>query len=426
MLDKNLIRKSPEIVKKDLMKRGDVEKIKWVDELLRYDKMSRELRKRIDDLRHKRNVISRKVAMLKKNGRDATKEIEEISAVKMEIEELERKRKEYIDKVNYFLMRLPNILDESVPIGKDETENVEIRSWGEIPKFNFKPRDHIELMRGLNLVELERAAKVSGARFYYLRDELVILNIALIKFGLDFLKERGFTLVEPPFMIRRKPYEGVTALSDFEDVLYKIEGEDLYLIATSEHPLASMHMDEVLDGRLLPIKYAGVSPCFRKEAGAHGKDTKGIFRVHQFDKVEQFVFCRPENSRRMHEELIRNAEEFFQKLEIPYRIVNICTGDIGTVAAKKYDLEAWMPSQGRYREVVSCSNCTDYQARRLNIRYREKPGAKASYVHTLNSTLVATQRTMVAILENYQQEDGSIRVPKVLQPYMGGMKVIGG
>ncbi len=426
MLDKNLIRKSPEIVKKDLMKRGDVEKIKWVDELLRYDKMSRELRKRIDDLRHKRNVISRKVAMLKKNGRDATKEIEEISAVKMEIEELERKRKGYVDKVNYFLMRLPNILDESVPIGKDETENVEIRSWGEIPKFNFKPRDHIELMRGLNLVELERAAKVSGARFYYLRDELVILNIALIKFGLDFLKERGFTLVEPPFMIRRKPYEGVTALSDFEDVLYKIEGEDLYLIATSEHPLASMHMDEVLDGRLLPIKYAGVSPCFRKEAGAHGKDTKGIFRVHQFDKVEQFVFCRPENSRRMHEELIRNAEEFFQKLEIPYRIVNICTGDIGTVAAKKYDLEAWMPSQGRYREVVSCSNCTDYQARRLNIRYREKPGAKASYVHTLNSTLVATQRTMVAILENYQQEDGSIRVPKVLQPYMGGMKVIGG
>jgi seryl-tRNA synthetase len=220
-------------------------------------------------------------------------------------------------------------------------------------------------------------------------------------------------------MIKREPYEGVTSLADFEDTLYKIEGEDLYLIATSEHPMGAMFMNEILPAETLPLKYAGISPCFRKEAGAHGKDTKGIFRVHQFNKIEQFIFCKPEDSWKLHEELLANAEGIYQKLGIPYRIVNICTGDIGTVAAKKYDIEAWMPVQKMFREVVSCSNCTDYQSRRLNVRYREKTGEKSEFVHTLNSTAIATQRTIVAIIENYQQSDGSLKVPKALVPYMG-------
>jgi seryl-tRNA synthetase len=249
--------------------------------------------------------------------------------------------------------------------------------------------------------------------------------MALMNFAIETLTNKGYTLIEPPCLMKREPYEGVTALGDFADVLYKIENEDLYLIATSEHPMAAMHMNEVLKQEDLPLKLAGVSTCFRKEAGAHGKDTRGIFRTHQFNKIEQFIFCTPEQSWQMHEELARNAEELLQKLELPYRMVNVCTGDIGTVAAKKYDFEAWMPAQSAYREVISCSNCTDYQARRLGIRYREKEGAPPKgFVHTLNSTAIATGRTIVAILENNQQEDGTIRVPAALRKYMGDIENI--
>jgi seryl-tRNA synthetase len=237
--------------------------------------------------------------------------------------------------------------------------------------------------------------------------------------------KKGYKPVEPPFLMRREPYEGVVALSDFEDVLYKIEDEDLYLIATSEHPVAAMFMGEVLKAEDLPLKFVGISANFRKEAGAHGKDTRGIFRTHQFNKIEQFVFSRPEDSWGFHDELLGNAEELVQKLGLPYRVVNVCTGDIGTVAAKKYDVEAWMPAQNAYREIISCSNCTDYQARRLNIKYREKEGeAPKGFVHTLNSTALATGRTIVAIMENYQQEDGSVAIPKALRKYMGGIEKI--
>jgi seryl-tRNA synthetase len=249
--------------------------------------------------------------------------------------------------------------------------------------------------------------------------------MALLAFAMEGLFKNGYTPIEPPYLMKREAYEGVTALSDFEDVLYKIENEDLYLIATSEHPMAAMFKDEVLKEEELPLKLAGISACFRKEAGVHGKDTRGIFRTHQFNKIEQFVFCTPEESWKLHEELVHNAEELVQKLGLPYRVVNVCTGDIGTVAAKKYDVEAWMPAQNAYREIVSCSNCTDYQARRLNIRYREKEGAPTKgLVHTLNSTAIATGRTIVAILENFQQEDGSIVVPKVLRKYMGDIEKI--
>jgi seryl-tRNA synthetase len=274
-------------------------------------------------------------------------------------------------------------------------------------------------------MDIERAGKTAGARFFYLKREGALLDMALMSFAIDEMMKKGYEPIQPPFMMRREAYEGVTALSDFEDVLYKIENEDLYLIATSEHPIAAMRMNETFLAEQLPFRVAGLSPCFRKEAGAHGKDTRGIFRTHQFNKVEQFIFCKPEDSWKLHEELIRNAEDLAQKLGLPYRVVNVCTGDIGTVAAKKYDIEAWMPAQNAYRELGSCSNCTDYQARRLNVKYREKEGeAPKGFVHTLNSTALATGRTIVAILENYQQEDGSVVVPEVLRKYMGGIKKI--
>jgi seryl-tRNA synthetase len=347
------------------------------------------------------------------------------TAIDKEIKSLEKHVNEYEEKTRYYLMRLPNLLHESVPIGKDENDNVTIRIWGEIPKFTFTVRDHIELGLTLDIMDIERAGKVAGARFFYMKKEGALLDMALMNFALQEMVKKGYTPIEPPLLMRREPYEGVVALSDFEDVLYKIEKEDLYLIATSEHPMAAMFMGEVLKAEDLPIKLVGVSTNFRKEAGAHGKDTRGIFRTHQFNKVEQFIFCKPEDSWKMHEELIQNAEELVQKLALPYRVVNVCTGDIGTVAAKKYDIEAWMPAQKTYREIISCSNCTDYQSRRLNIRYREKEGEPPkAFVHTLNSTAIATGRTIVAILENCQQENGSVMVPEVLRKYMGGIEKI--
>jgi seryl-tRNA synthetase len=278
----------------------------------------------------------------------------------------------------------------------------------------------------LDIGDIPRAAKVAGSRFYYLKNELVSIDVAMQQMALDMLIKKGYTPIYPPMMMRREPYEGVTDLADFEDVMYKIEGEDLYLIATSEHPMAAMYMNEIFEPTDLPLKLAGISTCFRKEAGTHGKDTKGIFRVHQFPKVEQFVFSLPEESWTIHEELLKNEEEYVQALELPYRIVNVCTGDIGIVAAKKYDLEFWFPGQQKYREGGSCSNCTAYQATRLNIKYRlKKGGTEKEYLHTLNSTMIANPRTLVAIIENYQQEDGSVRIPKALHKYLpSGMKEI--
>ncbi|HLF16953.1 MAG TPA: serine--tRNA ligase [Candidatus Thermoplasmatota archaeon] len=328
---------------------------------------------------------------------------------------------------------LPNLMHDSVPVGKDSSENVEIRRWGKASLHDFKPRSHVDLLGSLDLADLEAAARVAGSRFFYLKNDLVLLGRALEFFALHHLAKKGFTAIEPPYMMRREALEGAIDLADFESVIYKVEagagaekGEaaELYLIATSEHPIAALHMGAILESARLPLKYAGVSPCFRKEAGAHGKDTKGIFRVHQFSKVEQFVFAKPEDSWRIHEELIANAEELYRALKIPYRVVNICTGDLGSIAAKKYDLEAWMPVQGAYREVVSCSNCTDFQARRYDTRHRKAPGDPTEFVHTLNSTAIAVQRTLVAILENFQQADGSVVVPEVLRTYVGKERIV--
>ncbi len=423
MLDIKLVRNNPQIVKDDLVKRGDMDKVKWVDELLEHDKKWRELTLEANKLRERHNKITEEISKLKKEGKNVAEKIKEEKAIPSKIANLEEESKKHKEKANHILLRLPNLMHESVPIGKDENDNVEVRRWGKTPKLDFEPKDHITLGLDLDLIDLEVAANVSGARFYYLKNELVQLNYALIKFALDFIAKKGFTLFQPPYMLKKKPLEGAVALSDFEDTIYKIENENLYMLATSEHALLALHMDETLDGKKLPLKYGGVSPCFRKEAGTHGRDTKGIFRVHQFEKVEQFVFCKPEDSWKEHERLIANVEEITQELGLPYRLVNVCSGDLGTVAAKKYDLEAWLPGQGKYREVASCSNCTSYQSVRSNIRYKDKMNEPTRFVHTLNSTLVATERILIAILENYQQKDGSILIPKVLRPYVGIDKI---
>jgi len=384
------------------------------------DKKWRDIQNEANSLRNQRNRLTDEIGRLRKSGADTSLLVKEAEQIPDQIRKLETVGSEIESRVKNILMRLPNMMHESVPFGVDDTGNVEVKKWGKEPRFTFTPKDHIDLAMKLNLIDLERAAKVAGARFYYLRGDLVKLNYALLKFALDFIGKKGYTLIQPPYFLRRDAIGGAVALSDFEDVIYKIQDEDLYLLPTSEHALLAQHMDEILDGRTLPMRYSGISPCFRKEAGAHGRDTKGIFRIHQFEKVEQFVFAKPEESWAEHEMMIQNAEELFQQLNLPYRIVNVCTGDLGTVAAKKYDLEVWLPGQGKYRELVSCSNCTTYQAVRSKIRFRNKPDEPTKWVHTLNSTLVASERALIAILENYQTEAGSVLIPQVLQPYMGG------
>jgi seryl-tRNA synthetase len=422
MLDIKLIRQNPELVRKNLQRRGDPEKLRLLQQLIRFDEKWRALKIEVHELRRRRNQISREIAGLKKRGKDIEGKLKEAAQIPKRLKEREAELKRCGDRVRDCLMKIPNLLHPSVPVGKDESENVEIKRWGNPPKFDFVPKGHLEVALDLGLIDRERAEKVAGAGFFYLKEELVLLDLAIQRFAIDFLRERGYVLIEPPLMIRREPYEGVTDLSDFELVTYKIEGEDWYLIATSEHPMAAMFMNEVLDKKDLPIKCVGVSPCFRKEVGTHGKYTKGLFRMHQFNKVEQFIFCLPEDSWKFHEELQNNSEELYQKLGLHYRVVNICTGDIGTIAAKKYDIEVWMVD-GKFREVGSNSNCTDYQARRLNIRFREGEGKPPiGFVHTLNNTALATSRTMMAILEQHQQKDGSVVIPEVLRPYMGGIE----
>jgi seryl-tRNA synthetase len=422
MLDIKLIREQPEMVRENLKRRHDKEKLRLLDELLEADRKWRKVTTDINELRARRNKLSIEIAKLKKEKKGVTKLMEEARKIPDQIKKLEAESEKHAEKVRNALMQIPNLLHESVPYGKDESENVEIRRWGSPPKFDFQPKDHLEILQNLGLIETERGARAAGAGFFYLKGDLVLLDIAIQRFALDFLKKKGYLPIEPPFMINRKAYEGMIDPTDFEMVTYKIDGENMYMIATAEHPLGAMFMGEVFDKKDLPLKLCGISPCFRKEIGAHGKYTKGLFRMHQFNKIEQFIFSLPEQSWELHEELQRNSEELYQQLGIHYRVVNICTGDIGTIAAKKYDIEFWM-ADGKFREIGSNSNCTDYQARRLNIRFREGPGKPpVGFVHTLNNTGLATSRTMIAIIEQNQQKDGSVIIPKVLRPFMGGIE----
>ncbi len=425
MLDLNLIRENPDIVRKNLEKRGDVEKLKMLDELIEHDEKWRQTLTELNRLRHERNVITVDIANLKKEGKDASEKLDEAIKMLRNIEKLEIKVKEYRNKIDFILLRLPNLIHESVPFGEDDSENVVVKFCGKPPEFDFKAKNHLEIALNLGLIDVNRAAKVAGHGFVYLKEELALLDYAILNYTIDFMRKRGYLLIEPPFMMRKKPYLGVTDLEFFGDQLYKVENEDLYLIATSEHPMAATFMNEVINKEDLPIKFVGVSPCFRKEVGAHGKYTKGLFRMHQFNKIEQFIFCPPEDSWSFHEELQKNAEDLYKSFGLHFRVSNVCTGDIGIIAAKKYDIEVWM-ADGVYREVGSNSNCTDYQARRLNIRYREKEGqAPAGFVHTLNNTALATSRTMIAILEQFQRRDGSVLVPQVLRSFMGGIERMG-
>jgi seryl-tRNA synthetase len=422
MLDPRILKENAEVVRQMLKKRNMPDFP--LDELIILHKRRGDYIVKTQQLRRQKNLLSETIASKKKSKQDASFELSEMKNVSALLDQTESEAIQIEGKFNELMMTLPNLLNETVPVGKDEQNNVIVSQNGSITRPNFSPMDHIELATRLDLVDLNRAAKVSGARFYFLKNELVKLNQALINYALDFLSEHNYTLIQPPYMIRKEPMVGSVILNDFEDVIYKIEEEDLYMIGTSEHAIASMHMDEILEGIKLPIRYAGFSSCFRKEAGAHGRDMKGIFRVHQFEKIEQFIYCRPDESWREHERMLALSEEFFRQLEIPYRVMLLCSGDTGKISAKTYDIEGWMAGQNAYREIVSCSNCLDYQARRLRIRFRDKTNEETRLVHTLNSTLVATERTMVAILENFQTSKGSVEIPKVLQKYMGGLEEI--
>jgi seryl-tRNA synthetase len=421
MLDPKLLRENPQLVRGMLANR----KFEFpLEHLIALDKRRRELILQVEEFKRRKNLLAHVISTKIKNHQDSAPEREEMSGIGAELVDMEQEKKAIDAKFRASMMTLPNLINKSVPIGRDGKDNIILKYHGTVTNFDFVLKDHVDIANSLGLLDIERAAKIAGARFYFLKNELVKLNLALINYALDFLAKKGYNLAQPPFMIRKEAMEGAVILGDIEDMIYKIEKDDLYMIGTSEHSMASMHMNEIFDGKVLPLRYASISPCFRKEAGAHGKDTKGIFRVHQFEKVEQFVYSRPEESEQEHERLLAISEEFYEQLGIPYRTVLLCSADLGKTSSKTYDIEAWMPSQNAYREIVSCSNCADFQARRLITRFRDKINEQTRFVHTLNSTLVATERTLACIMENYQTSSGTVKIPDVLQHYMGEMKEI--
>lgn len=414
MLDIRLLREKPEIVKESQKRRGLP--IEDIDKVFESDKEWRKLKEEVDSLRNKRNTISIKISEAKKAGKKADALLKDAKDIPNLLEEKEKKMNALKNERDILLKEIPNIVDKSVPLG-DASKNKVIKEFGKILKPKFKLLDHADILDNLDLLDTQKASEVAGARFYYLKGDLVKLNYAIINFALDYLTKKGFTLIQPPYMLRRSALEGAITLGVFEEMIYKIEGEDLYLIGTAEHAINAYHSNEVLNPSKLPLRYAGISPCFRKEAGTHGKDTKGIFRIHQFEKIEQFVFCKPEDSWKEFDLILKNSEELLKALEIPFRFVVLSSEDMGRVPTKTIDFEGWFPSHGAYKELGSCSNCLDYQARRSNIKYQS--GGESPYVHTLNNTAIATERMIVCLTENNQQKDGSIKIPKALWKYTG-------
>ena len=426
MLDIKFCRENSDEVRESLKKRHDTEKERWFEDLLEKDEEWRRVNVEVEKLRARRNSVSKEINEAKKakDEKKAKALMKEAAGIPDKIKIAETATEKIKSQILFYLTRLPNVLHESVPYGKSEEENKEIRKWGKITKPSFLLKTHEQIAEDLGGADFERAAKVSGRGFVFLKGKIALLERALARFAVSHLMEKGFEFILPPLMLNREAYAAVTDLGDFEKVMYKVEGDETFLIATSEHPLVAQYKDEVLEKGDLPIKLVSFSPCFRREIGAHGVDSKGLFRMHQFDKVEQVVLCTQDESWEWHEKLLENAEELWKKLEIPYRVVSVCTGDIGTVAAKKYDIEAWFAREQNYREVCSISNCTNYQSVGLNLKYREgKQGAqdeRKEYVHTLNGTALATSsRTLRAVLENNQQEDGSVEIPKALREYAG-------
>lgn len=416
MLDIKLIRENPDFIKENLKKRIGYD-ASIVDKVLELDQSWRELKNELDSLKSQKNSESKRIAEVKKSGGDIKSQLDKVKEIAEKISEKEGSVDEKFAQRNNLLSKVPNLLDDEVPVGADDEDNVVIRTFGEKPQFDFTPRSHQELCEMNDWYEMEKASVHSGARFYYMKNELLMLELALYNFVMQKLYSKGYVPTEVPPMLRREAIGKSVSLDDFEEVIYKIEDEDLYLIGTSEHALAVLHSDETLTHKDFPKKYAGLSPCFRKEAGVT-KDSKGIFRVHNFNKIEQFIFSKPEESEKFHQELIENAEEIFKELEIHYQIVNICSGDIGNFASKKYDLEAYLPGQDNYREMVSASNYKDYGARRLNVRFQDENN-EIKHVHTLNSTAIALTRCLIAIVETHQTVDGNVKLPKVLVPYFG-------
>jgi seryl-tRNA synthetase len=408
MIDIKLLRENPEVIKQALKNRGvDLD----VAQLLELDKKKRGMIQEVENLRAQRNEISAQ--------KEKPADLEKAKTIKEELKKKEKELENVEKQFDSLFMLIPNIPLDDVPIGKSEKDNKVIREWGKIPKFDFEIKDHLELGKQLNLIDIKRAAKISGSRFGILKNEAVLLEFALIQFAFDTLLKQGFTLIVPPTLLKTEMMKGMGYIDTKEDreERYFLEKDKLYLAATSEQMLGPMHQGEILEVKDLPKRYAAFSSCFREEAGSYGKDTKGIFRVHQFDKIEMFSFSKPEDSRKEHRFLIELEEKLIQTIEIPYRVVHNCTGDMSRPSASTFDIEAWIPSQEKYREIQSAANCTDFQARRLKIRYKE--GDKTNFVHTLNATAFAIGRTLIAILENYQQKDGRILVPKALKKHIG-------
>ncbi|WP_049320730.1 serine--tRNA ligase [Mammaliicoccus sciuri] len=423
MLDIRLIRSEPEFVKDKVAKRGDDPKV--IDEILELDKKRRELIAQTEELKSRRNKVSGEIAQKKRNKENADDVILEMRQVGDQIKEIDQNLNQLNEDVTYRLVRIPNLISDETPVGKDEDDNVEVRKWGTPRQFDFESKAHWDLVESLKMADFERAAKVSGARFVFLTGQGAQLERALMNFMVTMhTMQHGYTEMMVPQLVNADSMFGTSQLPKFEEDLFKVEKEGLYTIPTAEVPLTNFYRDEVLQDEQFPIKFTGQSACFRSEAGSAGRDTRGLIRLHQFNKVEMVRYERPEDSFKALEELTQHAENILQALELPYRTVNLCTGDIGFGSSKTYDIEVWLPSYNDYKEISSCSNMTDFQARRANIRFKRNKDAKPEYVHTLNGSGLAVGRTFAAIVENYQNEDGTITVPEVLVPFMGGLKTI--
>jgi seryl-tRNA synthetase len=414
MLDLKAIRSDPERVKAALARRGAAEQ---VDELLALDARRRELLPEVENAQAERKTLSKQIGEKKQAGEDAEELMATVQGLKERIESAKEELEGVEAKLDELALTLPNLPDPDAPEGMTEEDAVVIREVGERPEFDFDPRDHLEIGTELGLIEIEKAAELSGSRFAYLKGDLVLLELALVRFAIELVRGEGHEPVVPPVLVREEALEGTGFLPGDRDQIYEIPKDELFLTGTSEVGLAGLHANEILAADELPLRYCAFSTCFRREAGAAGRDTRGIFRVHQFDKVEMFSFVEPDASQDEHERLLAIEERILGELEIPYRVVNVAVGDLGAPAAKKYDCEAWIPSQGRYRELTSCSNTTDYQARRLGARYRPEEGASPQTVHTLNGTACAVGRTIIALIENRQESDGSFTLPKTLHRY---------
>ena len=424
MIDIKLIRENPELVKENIKKKFQDQKLELVDEVKKLDEDYRALRVRADELRGRRHTISKEIGQLMKQGlKEKAEEVKaEVAKIAKEIEESEVKEIELEAAIKKIMMVIPNIVDPSVPVGKDDSENVEIEQFGTKREFDFEIPYHVDIMERLDGIDLDAARKTSGNGFYYLKGDIARLHSSILSYARDFMINRGYTYYIPPFMIRSDVVTGVMSFSEMENMMYKIEGEDLYLIGTSEHSMIGKFIDTIIDENDLPQKLTSYSPCFRKEVGAHGIEERGVYRIHQFEKQEMIVVCKPEDSMNYYNEMWKNSVDFFLSMDIPVRTLECCTGDLADLKVKSCDVEAWSPRQKKYFEVGSCSNLGDAQARRLKIRIK---GEKGNYfAHTLNNTVVAPPRMLIAFLENNLNENGSINIPKALQPYMGGMEKI--